>query len=74
MGWLEVGYSLDAFCDSYVAKLTAVNHLSTGFCSISAEVLGWDFLVGQKAGGSESLQALRLEVVAEKRPKIGESD
>jgi len=46
MGWLEVGYSLDAFCDSYVEKLTAVNHSATGFCSISSEVLGWDFLVG----------------------------
>lgn len=46
MGWLEVGYSLDAYCDSYLAKLVAVNHSPTGFCSISSEVIGWDFLVG----------------------------
>ena len=47
MGWLEVGYSLDAYCDSYLAKLTAANHnTDTGFCTIGSEVLGWDFLVG----------------------------
>jgi len=46
MGWLDVGYSLDAYCDSYVSVLTAANHDKTKFCSISSEVLSWDFLVG----------------------------
>ena len=46
MGWFDVAYSLDAYCDSFLVKLVAVNHATTGFCSISSEVLGWDFLVG----------------------------
>ena len=46
MGWLEIGYALDDYCDSYAEKLVAVNHATTGFCSIPAEVQQIDFLVG----------------------------
>jgi len=46
MGWASVGYALDAYCDSYASVLTAENHSKTGFCSINAEVLGWDMLPG----------------------------
>ena len=46
MGWATVGYALDSYCDSYVTALTAANHSKTGFCSINAEVLSWDMLVG----------------------------
>ena len=47
LGWLDIGYELDAYCDEYVAKLTAANHSTTGFCSIAAEVLSWTILVGE---------------------------
>ena len=46
MGWLQVGYSLDGYIDSYTSKLSAANHSATGFCSIPSEVLGVDFSVG----------------------------
>lgn len=47
MGWYSVGYALDSYCDSYVSVLTAANHSTTGFCSIAAEVQGWDILTGE---------------------------
>ena len=46
-GWLEVGYGMDAFIDSYASKLAVANQdASTGFCSISANVQDVTYQVG----------------------------
>ena len=57
LGWLEVGYSLDGYVDSYAAKLALANHSATGFCAETAEVLSVDFNVGvftYPVGGTRS--------------------
>ena len=57
LGWLEVGYSLDGYIDSYAAKLALANHSATGFCAETAEVLSVDFNVGvftYPVGGTRS--------------------
>ena len=48
LGWLDVGYDLDGYVDSYVAQLNAYNHSTAtgGFCTEQAEVLEYNFQVG----------------------------
>ena len=46
MGWLEVGYALDDYCDSYAEKLIVANRDTAGLCSIPAELINAEFLVG----------------------------
>lgn len=46
MGWLEVGYSLDDYCDSYIAALASANHDANKFCAAEAELESGSALVG----------------------------
>ena len=46
MGWLEVGYALDDYCDSYAGQIIAANRDTAGLCSIPAELVSANFLVG----------------------------
>jgi len=46
MGWLEVGWSLDDYCDNYIAALASANHSATKFCAESAELESVSMLVG----------------------------
>jgi hypothetical protein len=47
-GWLDVGWALDAYVDSYVAQINTYNHSTAtgGFCTVQAEILEYSFLVG----------------------------
>jgi len=47
LGWYDVAYDLDNYIDSYATALTAANHnLTTGFCTIPAEVESVTFQTG----------------------------
>lgn len=53
-GWLEVGYGLDDYVDSYATKLVAANHDLDGFCAVPSEVISVDFLVGVQTFGNRN--------------------
>ncbi|MBD3354316.1 MAG: hypothetical protein GF364_22730 [Candidatus Lokiarchaeota archaeon] len=47
LGWYEVAYALDTYCDSYASLLATANQDNdTGFCAYSANVQEASMLVG----------------------------
>jgi hypothetical protein len=61
LGWLDVGYALDAYCDSYASLLRTTNQdKSSGFCSVSANVDKATFLVGVHTFGERAYYGVKV--------------